>query len=109
MKTGNHTKFFKVGTNWSFLFRVKDLDLTAATISIIIKRIGSPATVFDSATNGTYSVTLDGTDTVILWDIPYALTGDAAVGKTYHYDMEVTASGNRQVYVEGDIFVERNR
>jgi len=109
MKTGNHTKSFKVGTNWIFLFRAEDLDLTAATVSIIVKRIESTATVFDSATHGTFSVTLSGTDTVILWDIPYTLTGDASIGKAYHYDMELTASGNRQVYIEGDIFVGRNR
>lgn len=109
MKTGIHNKTLKVGTNWGFLFKVKGRDLRAVAISIIIKRIGTNTPVFNNATDGTFSVTLSGADTVILWDIPYSSTQNVLLGKAYSYDMEVTEAGNRQVYIEGEINVERNR
>lgn len=107
---------FKRGTNWTMLFRFKNRDLTGAAVKILIKRIGETAAVFDSSQNstfvaasGTFSKTLDGSDTVVLWDISYEKTGEAVVGQpAYRYDVEITENGSRSVEIEGQITVTRN-
>lgn len=101
---------FKKGTNWTLTFRVEDLDLTAATVLIVIKRVGTGETLFTTASDGTFSKTLSGTDTIILWDIPYTVTNATgiALGRSYQYDMEVTSGGAKHVYLEGTITVTAN-
>lgn len=109
---------FKVGTNWTLLFRVKNIDLTGAGIQIVIRFIGGQTAVFDSSdpgtftatvagnTSGVFSITRDGADTIILFVVSYKKTEDALVGTMYEYDMQ---NNTGDVYLEGEINVTRNK
>jgi len=108
MLTGRYDWIFKRGTTWDISFKIDDIDLTAATVAIKITRNGSGVTLFDTATDGTLTKTLTGSDTVILWTIPYTATGEALIGQAYEYDVQVTTGGRRDVYIEGKVTVTRN-
>lgn len=108
---------FKKGGNWTILFTFLGRNLTDADVRIRIKRKGSDTATFDSADtstfvaeSGVFSVTLDGADSVVLWDISYEKTGSVAVGDfTYEYDVEITENGSRNPEIEGGISVTRNK
>lgn len=108
MLTGKYNWIFKRGTTWDISFKIEGIDLTAATVAIVITLNGSGSALFDSATDGTLTKTLVSGDTVILWTIPYTATGNATIGQAYEYDVQVTVSGRRDVYIEGKITVTRN-
>lgn len=106
---------FKKGMNWAMLFRFKDKDLTAADVKIIIKHVtgtvafdSSDTATFVSGGSGVFSKTLDGDDTLVLFDVSYLKTGTVALNEAYEYDVEITESGSRNVWIQGKINVTRN-
>lgn len=97
---------FKRGADWEMMFRFKHVDLTSSTVTIEIKKSG--VVVFNSATHGTFTVTHTGSDTVVLWVIPYGITSTPPVADAYEYDLAVTSGSSRKYYLEGRITVSRN-
>lgn len=98
------------------LFRFKDRDLTGATVQIVIKHVtgtvafdSSDTATFTGSGSGAFDVTLDGDDTLVLFDVSYTKTGTVALGNAYEYDVEITESGSRNVEIEGRINVTRNK
>lgn len=98
---------FKRGADWHMAFTFKHIDFThSSTVTIEIKKGG--VVVFNSATHGNFSVTKSGSDTVVIWTIPYALTTTPPVADAYEYDLCVTSGTSRNYYLEGRITVSRN-
>lgn len=88
------------------MFRFKHIDLTSSTVRIEIKKSG--VVVFSSATHGNFTVTHTGSDSVVLWVLPYQTTEVQPVADSYEYDLAITSGINRHYYLEGRVIVERN-